>query len=49
MKNYDQPDRPYRIWFRIRQKQCVIELQIPYFDKIHLYVKDPFKSKYQIL
>ena len=38
-------------WLKIRQNQCVTELrkhQRPDVDNIYLYVKDPFKSKYQL-
>ena len=28
---------------------CIIKTQLPDFDKVSLYVKHPFKSKYQLL
>ena len=60
MKNYNQsveinhnpnwsyiPDHPYRIV--IIGNQGKLKHQRPDIDKIYLYVKDPFKSKYQLL
>ena len=40
------------MWLKIRQNQCVIELnkhQQPNIDKSYLEVKDLFESKYQLL
>ena len=50
------PDHPYRI-FNIGGSGSgktnvllnLIKQQRPYIDKIYLYVKDPFESKYQLL
>ena len=50
------PDSPYRILIVGRSGSGktnallnLIKNQRPDFDKIYLYVKDPFKSKYQFL
>ena len=50
------PDHPYRIliiWGSRSEKTNVllnlIKHQLPDFDKIYLYVKDPSESKYQLL
>ena len=50
------PDHPYRILIisdsRSRKTNVILNLvknQQPDIDKIYLYVKDPFKSKYQLL
>ena len=34
--------------FRIRKNKCIIEF-IKYIDKIYLYAKDPYETKYQYL
>ena len=50
------PDHPYRILITggsgSRKTNALLNLikhQQPDTDKIYLYVKDPFKSKYQLL
>ena len=50
------PDHPYKILIIGVLSSCktnvllnLIRHQRPDIDKIYLYVKDPFKSKYQLL
>ena len=50
------PDHPYRILIigglgsgKTNALLNLIKHQRPHIDKIYLYVKDPFKSKYQLL
>ena len=50
------PDHPYRIliiggsgWGKTNVLLNWIKHQIPDIDKIYLYVKDPVRSKYQLL